>query len=139
MKTINEEALAERIAYILGQDVDKVQRTSFVSLMDQLVTTIEKMEEISKEQFETAKANGIPRKNVFQRYWDLGWEIERAITEPIRVGKNTDVWLQWKDIAIKNGVTNPTFNYRLKTGMSPERAATFPVNKRNVVETRIEV
>lgn len=131
MKPVNEEVLAERIAYILGQELFKVQKTPLVSLMDQLVTVIEKLEEIPREHFETAKANGIPRKNVFQRYWELGWEIERATTEPIRTWKNIGEWKEWKDVAAKNGVTNPLFSYRISKGMTPEEAATSPVKKRS--------
>lgn len=39
---------------------------------------------LTKEQYETAKANGINRQTACSRVRDYGWEIERAISEAPR-------------------------------------------------------
>lgn len=82
-------------------------------------------DELTEEHFKIAESNGISRKNVSQRYWDYGWDIEKAITKPIEE-KESD-WLTWKETAIKNGISNPLYNARLKKGMTPEKAATTPI------------
>jgi hypothetical protein len=82
---------------------------------------------ISNKAYHIAKENGISRKNVRQRYWDYGWDIEKAITKPIE--KNPSEWLKWKEIATTTGVCNPLFLQRIRHGMTPEQAATTPVNR----------
>lgn len=86
---------------------------------------------ISEEAFRIAKENGISRKNVRQRYWDYGWEIEKAISESI-VKFADPIWPLWKDIATQNGVSSVLFNVRIgkKYNMTPEQAATTPVKSR---------
>lgn len=84
---------------------------------------------LTEEHYLTAEANGISRKNAYQRWYHYGWEIERAITEPLQI-QNQSEWMEWKDIAQKNGVYVSLFWYRLRQGMTPEQAATIPVKKR---------
>jgi hypothetical protein len=80
---------------------------------------------ITDEAFRVAKGNGISRKNVRQRYWDYGWDIEKAITEPV-IKFSAPRWPMWKEIAEKNGVSSVLFNVRIGSGMTPEEAATKP-------------
>jgi hypothetical protein len=87
--------------------------------------------EITEEAFRIAEEHGIARKNVRQRYWDYGWEIERAITESVY---KVDATLskKWSAVCQANGVSNPLFYARVhKQGMTPEEAATKPVGDRS--------
>jgi hypothetical protein len=86
------------------------------------------VKDITEEHYAKAAQNGISRKNVRQRFWDCGWEIEKAITEPIKT--NSSIWPEWKEVCKSNGISNELFNGRLKKGMPPEQAATKPVSKR---------
>lgn len=39
---------------------------------------------ITEEHYKIAEQNGIDRRNVYQRVWGLGWDVDRAITQPLR-------------------------------------------------------
>lgn len=39
--------------------------------------------DITPEQYEIARNNGIDKKNADNRVWGLGWDVDRAITEPL--------------------------------------------------------
>lgn len=81
---------------------------------------------LTEEDYEIAKANGISKNNLRQRYYDYGWDKERARTEKVkpRVGK---LWLQYKDICAQNNVDASLFGTRvLQHGWTPERAANTP-------------
>ena len=80
---------------------------------------------LTDEDYAIAASNGISKKNAYQRFYDYGMSKEEAITKQIR--QYVGVWIKWKDICIKHGVTNPLFNYRLRKGMTPKEAATKPV------------
>ena len=84
--------------------------------------------ELTEENFKIGEENGINRKNVRQRYVNYGWTIERATSEPIETSASE--WSKWKDIAKQNGIYNELFNIRVKKGLTPEQAATKPVEPR---------
>lgn len=86
-----------------------------------------------EEDFLTAEANGIGRRNAVQRVEYFGWSVERAITEPVRRGKSAfqKEWEAWEDIATQNGVTRDNFyNRTAMQKWSSEDAATKPVRRR---------
>ena len=80
---------------------------------------------ITDEDYEKAAKNGISKSNVYQRVNEYGWELERAITVPIRKRKggiNAGVIT----LAERNGISKPTLFKRIKNGMDPYEAATKP-------------
>lgn len=77
--------------------------------------------ELTEEHFQIAEKNGIPRKNVLQRFNKYYWDIERAITQPMRSHPD---WDKWREIAHANGIDGILFRKRVKIGWSEERAAT---------------
>jgi hypothetical protein len=89
---------------------------------------INKYHRIAEKYYIIAEANGISRANVQSRFWNYGWDMERVITEPLR--KSDSVWLQWKETSLKNGISNECYCARVRKGMTPEEAATTPVQKR---------
>lgn len=82
---------------------------------------------ITPEEYAIAEKNGISRERVNNRVRSLGWDVEKAITTPV---KNYSVWREWKGIAEKNGVRHKVFYSRIKKlGWIPLKAATTPVRK----------
>jgi hypothetical protein len=79
---------------------------------------------ITPEQYAKAAANGVPARNLEQRYRDYGWSMERAMTEPIRKNKSHG---DWPAIAKSNGITYDQYLKRVQIGWSMEAAATTPV------------
>lgn len=87
------------------------------------------MEYLLEEHYETAEENGISKKNVYQRVYEYGWKIERAITEPVKKYR-TGIWEKWKAACEKNGVSRRAFYVRVnKYKMTPKEAATRPLLK----------
>lgn len=83
--------------------------------------------QLTSTDYFIAEKNGIPRHTAYCRYKSLGWEKERAITEPLRkaVPKTKKfIWHQYEEISI---VPRVIFYKRVKAGMSPEKAATTPM------------
>ncbi|NTW72883.1 MAG: hypothetical protein HGA49_11675 [Eubacteriaceae bacterium] len=85
---------------------------------------------------ELAKQNGISRQTFRLRICVFGWDQERAATQPLQNRKSNIVLLCEKrrifpkeilNLAIKNGIKRNTFYVRIRRGMSPEEAATKPV------------
>lgn len=83
---------------------------------------------ISSVNYAIAKDNGISKASLRNRVWNLGWDIKRAITEPIREIENKNS--EWIKLAIENGINRNTFYSRMKLGWSAERAATTPTGKK---------
>lgn len=84
------------------------------------------------EDYEIAKKNGIPRKNVDQRVRDLGWTIEQAITKPLMSKRDRPKYKGFAEIAEMNGIPYKTFVSRVKIlNWSFEKAATVPTRHRS--------
>lgn len=79
--------------------------------------------DLIEEDYQRAKANGIHRERVRERVYNLGWDKERAVTEPIN--KKIDR-THWINVAAEHGITRAAFNTRLQRGWSEEKAATTP-------------
>ncbi|WP_416808668.1 hypothetical protein [Bacillus thuringiensis] len=80
---------------------------------------------ITDEDYEKAAKNGIGKSNVYQRVNVYGWELERAITVPIRKRKGR-INAGMITLAERNGISMPTLFKRIKNGMDPYEAATKP-------------
>lgn len=92
---------------------------------------------VTPEDYEIAERNGINAENVTQRVYVYGWEIERAITQPLTIRRKVDpLWEEWKQVAEENGVYKSLFNQRIKaSGWSPEKAATTPIRNGRPLNT----
>lgn len=79
---------------------------------------------ITPEDYETAKQNGIPESTVYRRVNQQGWDIDRAITQPLaKHSEKTGAWPRWKDKAV---VCRGTFSSRINDGWTEEKAALTP-------------
>jgi predicted DNA-binding transcriptional regulator AlpA len=82
---------------------------------------------ITDEDYEKAAKNGISKMNVYLRVNKRGWEIERAITVPVRKKKcTTGISSGMKKLAEQNGISHTTLYKRLKSGMNHYEAVTTP-------------
>lgn len=81
---------------------------------------------ITNEDYEKAAKNGISKSNVYQRVNEYGWDLERAITAPVRK-KNGGIYAGMIVFAEQNGISKPTFFKRVKEGMDIYEAATKPI------------
>lgn len=88
-------------------------------------------ENITEEDYEIAKKNGISRENVYQRINTYAWDKEEAITVPVRERKSDEDWDEWKDVAIENGIDKRLYISRVRyQGFTREDAATRKRNRR---------
>lgn len=81
------------------------------------------------EHFETALSNGIARVLLHSRYYQRGWPLERATTEPVNVRVPSE-HTSYIDVAQVNGISRSTYLTRVRGGMSKEEASTKPVSER---------
>ncbi|OOZ76560.1 hypothetical protein BHL35_25385 [Bacillus cereus] len=81
---------------------------------------------ITDEDYEKAAKNGISKSNVYQRVNENGWDLERAITVPVRKKKGSKLNVGMIILAERNGISKPTYYKRIKSGMDPYEAATKP-------------
>ncbi|QEL88457.1 hypothetical protein [Bacillus mycoides] len=93
---------------------------------------------ITDENYEKAAKNGISKMNVYLRVNESGWEIERAITVPVRKKKGgMGISAGMKTLAERNGISHTTLYKRIKDGMNPYEAVTIP-KKHNKWESLIK-
>lgn len=88
---------------------------------------------ITPNDYDTAERNGINKGALEQRVRSHGWDIEKAITVPLRISKAFEpIWEKWQHAATENGVSKKLFHSRIRTrGWDEEEAATVPsLNKR---------
>lgn len=82
---------------------------------------------LTESDYRIAAENGLDRSLVYRRVNDIGWSVERAITESIHEeNRATGAWTRWKDVAVVN---YQTFRTRLSRGKSEEAAALTPAKK----------
>ena len=82
---------------------------------------------ITPEDFKIAEENGIPEYVVTTRVRKLGWDVDKAITKPVRAKRKfTEEQIKTME---ENGVDRNTVSCRLKWGWTLEEALTKP-NKR---------
>ena len=76
---------------------------------------------ITDDDFETAEANGIKTLTVKNRVYRDGWDIDRAITQPVeKHDPFCKGWHDWKDKAL---VSKSTYLSRVRKGWTYEEAA----------------
>lgn len=94
-------------------------------MSDKVVNRLEKrFEYITPEDFETAEQNGLSMKLVRERVYNLGWDIDKAISTPKRKIKKDPLWAKWRKVASENGVSYQLYSKRVKEwGIDPEVAA----------------
>lgn len=71
------------------------------------------------EQRDIMNTNHIPYRTAYERITRSGWDVERAITQPIRKPVSS-AWDTYKHIALKNGINHSTYWRRWKKGYPPE-------------------
>lgn len=92
-----------------------------------MATALDTEYHLFPEDFARAEANGINRRALRQRFYENGWDKERALTQPLRISRPKGVYAEWKDLAIKHGVKPGTFEMRVrKLKWDYHRAATTP-------------
>lgn len=79
---------------------------------------------VTPKDYEVAKQNGIDEQRVYTRVYMHGWNIERAITEPVRSYNDLS---KYANLAKRNNISYNTFYERVRRGMQPRKAATTPV------------
>lgn len=89
-----------------------------------------------KDWIKIAERHGICYSTLRYRANRLGWDLERAATQPLQdrsiQAKNAYEKLrkypkEYKDLALKNGISERSFHRRLKSGWTIEDAATKPL------------
>ncbi|WP_225442464.1 hypothetical protein [Paenibacillus lycopersici] len=88
---------------------------------------------ITPEDYATAAECGICARTLESRVRGLGWDVDRAISEPPKVQRS---YPEWRELAKQNGVSSDTFYYRFGRGWELERAATTPPLTRQEAMTR---
>ena len=79
---------------------------------------------ITPEDFKIAEENGIPEYVVTTRVRKLGWDVDKAITKPVRAKRKfTEEQIKTME---ENGVDRNTVSCRLKWGWTLEEALTKP-------------
>lgn len=80
---------------------------------------------IAPDDYDVAAKNGISKLLLYGRVRQLGWDVDRAVTQPVRRTRHKDKWL---DIAIQNGIKENTFWMRVDClKWTKEKAATTKV------------
>ncbi|OMC87433.1 hypothetical protein BK128_08380 [Viridibacillus sp. FSL H7-0596] len=93
---------------------------------------MEKRYFITPEDYEKARLNGIEKQRLYQRVYQCGWDIEKAIREPLMTGNERRCHpKKYQDIAAANGIDYPTYKSRLSRGWGYFRASTQPMKPRN--------
>jgi len=87
---------------------------------------------LEERHYKQAEKNGISRELADERFYDMGWSIQTAITLSSKAGTDKS-FKEYRDRkraeGVRNGIPASTFNTRVHKGWSEERAATAPVRK----------
>ncbi|QWR99758.1 hypothetical protein [Bacillus cereus] len=67
---------------------------------------------ITPKEYEEAEKNGISYDLLTRRVRNFGWDKHTAMTKPSR--HNATGWNKVKEIALKNGISRPTYVARMK-------------------------
>jgi hypothetical protein len=80
---------------------------------------------VSDNDIKKAEANGVNYKNLYNRVYRLGWEVERAIHTPVK--KDSRI-AKYRPLLQKHGIAESVFYTRIyQQGWDLEEAATTPL------------
>lgn len=109
---------------------------------DKAINTLPHSKKSLSDWVEIAAENGICYSTLRYRANRLGWDLERAATQPLQdrsmqakraYERSRKYPKEYKEIALKNGISERTFHRRLKSGWDIEKAATrLPMTPREV-------
>lgn len=89
---------------------------------------------ISEKQYSIAKVNGISRTNVYNRVYNYGWSVDKAITTALIPRSKRFNKRKYSEELIKEteerGICYGTFLNRISHGWSIEMASTTPIGCR---------
>ena len=85
------------------------------------------IEHLTDADYEVASFNGIKKDTAYSRVYVYGWDVKRAITQPVTPTS------EWARIAESNGIHRSTFHSRVNSGWDIEEAATKKARTRKVV------
>jgi hypothetical protein len=85
------------------------------------------VEYLTDDDYKIAAKNGINYNIVYSRFYEYKWSKEDAITKPLH---KPNLWPTYRDLAYEHGVGQDTFYIRVRSGMTPEEAATKPLRKK---------
>lgn len=90
------------------------------------------MEYLSDEDIKRAKENGIYKDLLYKRFYNNGWDKERAITEPkhIKMGRKRRYEDKWYKQAESNGISMQTMHKRIGLGWSLQEAVSIPIGQK---------
>jgi len=92
---------------------------------------------LTKLQNDIRKAYGLKQETVYNRIVNMKWDVEKAITTPVRKKKFTDEEMK---IAASNGVSLAALHSRVKNGWSRKEAINIPLNAhRMLTDEEIEI
>lgn len=82
---------------------------------------------LEEEHFLKAEANGISRDNLKQRFYEYGWDLERAMSQKVRKVRKFVHNEEMLALAKRNGLCSVIYRDRVtKLGWDERRAATTP-------------
>lgn len=82
---------------------------------------------VTPEDYITAEKNGLTRKDVYRRVFELNWSIEKAITKPKMVMSPKIVYTEEERVLMaKNNISVKSVTRRIKEGWKRERAVNTP-------------
>lgn len=84
---------------------------------------------IEPHHYEIAESNGISKKHVNNRFYEKGWTLERAITQPLKKRSDHD-WDKWKEVS---KVSKVIYMQRVRKGWDHKKAALTPTLSRSEV------
>lgn len=99
-------------------------------------------EHLTPEDYELARSHGVDYDNAYNRYYNLGWDKEKAITttlHTVKPGRKRGIWYEYKELAERNQVSYSTFHYRIREGMHPSRAASIPPTTRGKIQREVRL
>lgn len=80
---------------------------------------------VSDEHIKKAKENGINYKNLYNRVYRLGWDIEKATTQPVKKDSFIE---KYRPLLQKHNIAETVFYSRIyQQGWDYEKAATTPL------------
>lgn len=82
---------------------------------------------ITPEDYLTAAKNGLTRKDVYRRVYELNWIVERAISEPkLIMSPRTEYTKDERAMMIKNDITPTLVTKRINSGWERKVAVSTP-------------